>query len=153
MGKDNLREVELSQSVQREMAVLFSDIRSYTKLSESMHPKSVFELLNNYFSRIDTAITARSGFIDKFIGDAVMALFPEKADDSLRAAIAMRNRIDQFNQRQEQENNPPIHTGFGLHYGEVTLGSIGTMRRMQTTAIGDTVNLAARLESATSLQD
>lgn len=149
MGKEKLRDIELSQSVQKNMTVLFSDIRSYTSLSESMHPQDVFHLLNDYFSSIDTAITARHGFIDKFIGDAVMALFTGSVDDALRASIAMHNRIDQFNMRQEQAGRPVIHSGFGIHFGEVSLGSMGTMRRMQTTAIGDTVNIAARIESAT----
>lgn len=149
MRKENLRDVELSQSVQKDMTVLFSDIRSYTRLSESLPPQEVFELLNNYFSRIDTAITARHGFIDKYIGDAVMALFTGTADEALRAAIAMRNRIDQFNMRQVEDGKPEIHTGFGLHFGEVSLGSVGTMRRMQPTVIGDTANIAARIESAT----
>ncbi|MGE4194522.1 MAG: adenylate/guanylate cyclase domain-containing protein [Pseudodesulfovibrio sp.] len=151
LGKEHLSDVDLSSSVQREMTILFSDIRSYTKLSEHLAPAQVFELLNDYFSSIDTAITARHGFIDKFIGDAVMALFTGSAEDALRAAIAMRGRIDKFNRKQREAGRPEILTGVGLHRGEVTLGSVGTMRRMQTTAIGDAVNLAARLESATKI--
>lgn len=149
LGKGNLADVELSTSVQREVTVLFTDIRSYTKLSEGMTPQQVFTLLNDYFVFASKPIEDNGGFIDVFIGDALMALFPRSAEDALSAAVAMRRELREFNAERRATGAKPVHAGYGLHFGEATLGTIGTHRRMQTTAIGDTVNLAARIESAT----
>lgn len=145
MGKTSLPDVELSDSVNCHMAVLFSDIRSFTRFSEGTGNQRVFRLLNDYFSSIDLSIKNNHGFIDKYIGDAVMALFPGAADDAVQGALDMRRHIDRFNERQQQIGDETIKTGIGIHFGEVTLGALGTMRRMQTTAIGDTVNLASRI--------
>ena len=149
LGKGNLKDVELSASVQSEVAVLFSDIRSYSTLSETMTSSKVFTLLNDYFVTVSKSITANKGFIDIFIGDALMALFPRSAEDALRAAVGMRYDLRDLNTRRRAEGQLPVRSGFGLHFGEATLGTIGTHDRMQTTAIGDTVNLAARIESVT----
>lgn len=149
LGKGNLKDVELSTSVQQNVAVLFSDIRSYTTISEGMTPQEVFALLNDYFVFASRPIDQNQGFIDIFIGDALMALFPFSVEHALRAAISMRKGLRDFNEQRRASGVKPIHAGYGLHFGEATLGTIGTHKRMQTTAIGDTVNLAARIESAT----
>lgn len=151
VGKGSLSDVELSTSVQRETAVLFSDIRSYTSLSESMTSNQIFNFLNDYFVFVSEPVTANKGFIDIFIGDALMALFPQSAEDALKAAIQMRLDLRDFNAAQRKEGLQPVHNGYGLHFGEVTLGTIGNFERMQTTAIGDTVNLASRIESVTKV--
>lgn len=149
LGKGSLQDVELSTSVERNVAVLFSDIRSYSTLSEKLTSQEVFTLLNDYFVTVSKSITANQGFIDIFIGDALMALFPRSAEDALRAAVGMRFDLRELNERRRAAGQLPVHSGFGLHFGEATLGTIGTHDRMQTTAIGDTVNLAARIESTT----
>ena len=149
LGKGSLQDVELSTSVEREVAVLFSDIRSYSTLSEKLTSQEVFTLLNDYFVTVSRSITANQGFIDIFIGDALMALFPRSAEDALRAAVGMRFDLRELNERRRATGHIPVRSGFGLHFGEATLGTIGTHDRMQTTAIGDTVNLAARIESVT----
>jgi len=149
IGKGNLQDVELGTSVQRQVGVLFSDIRSYTTLSESLGSHQVFDFLNDYFVFVSEPVTANRGFIDIFIGDALMALFPVSAEDALKAAIQMRLDLRVFNDARRSEGQPPVHSGYGLHWGEVTLGTIGSFERMQTTAIGDTVNLASRIESVT----
>ncbi len=151
LGKGSLKDVELSTCVQRQVTVLFSDIRSYTKLSEGMGARGVFTLLNDYFEHVSRPIDANGGFVDIFIGDAMMALFPESAEDALRAAVSMRRDLREFNERQREKGAKPVLAGYGLHRGEATLGTIGSRKRMQTTAIGDTVNLAARIESATKV--
>lgn len=149
LGKGDLQDVELSSSVQRDVTVLFSDIRSYSTLSESMESREVFQFLNDYFKTVSGPVATNHGFIDIFIGDALMALFPRSSEDALRAAIAMRRDLVDFSREKQKEGAPEVHCGYGLHFGEATLGAIGTYERMQTTAIGDTVNLAARIESVT----
>ncbi|BBD07547.1 PAS domain S-box [Desulfovibrio ferrophilus] len=149
VGKGSLHDVELSTSVQREVAVLFSDIRSYTTLSEGMTSEEVFSFLNDYFVFVSKPVRANEGFIDIFIGDALMALFPRSPEDALRSAVSMRYDLREFNDSRRKTGMPPVHCGYGLHFGEVTLGTLGTQERMQTTAIGDTVNLASRIESVT----
>jgi len=149
VGKGSLNDVELSTSVLREVAVLFSDIRSYTTMSEGMSSQEVFRFLNDYFVFVSGSVTSNEGFIDIFIGDALMALFPRAPEDALRAAVSMRLDLREFNDDRRKVGLPAVHCGYGLHFGEVTLGTIGTHERMQTTAIGDTVNLASRIESVT----
>lgn len=149
VGKGSLMDVELSTSVQRDITVLFSDIRSYTTLSEGMTHLEVFTFLNDYFVNVSKPVGSYEGFIDIFIGDALMALFPRSPEDALNAAIAMRFDLHQFNEERRSLGMPSVHCGYGLHFGGVTLGTIGTPDRMQTTAIGDTVNLASRIESVT----
>lgn len=142
-------DVELSTSVQRDITVLFSDIRSYTSLSEDMTHLEVFGFLNDYFVNASRPVGEHAGFIDIFIGDALMALFPRSPQDALEAAVQMRRDLREFNNQRREKGMPPVHCGYGIHYGGVTLGTIGTYDRMQTTAIGDTVNLASRIESVT----
>lgn len=149
MGRSSYSEVSLDSSLQQSLTVLFSDIRSYTSLSESLPPDKVIELLNAYFSQVNGPITQNNGFVDIFIGDALMALFPESVEDALRAVLDMRRSLKEFNKEQRESGSPVLHSGFGLHYGEVTMGTLGTSDRMQVTVIGDTVNLASRIESAT----
>lgn len=151
LGKGSLSDVVLSSCTQRLVTVLFSDIRSYTKLSEGMTAKEVFTLLNDYFVNVSEPVDANNGFIDIFIGDALMALFPASPEDALRAAISMRKGLREFNEQRRGKGAKPVRAGYGLHMGEATLGTIGTPKRMQTTAIGDTVNLASRIESATKV--
>jgi len=151
LNKDNLADVGLSDYVQKNMTILFSDIRSYTKISENMRPEEIFRLLNDYFGNINSSVIINKGFIDKFIGDAVMVLFPESPEHALMAAIGMNRRLKMYNKERERTGYIPVRSGFGLHYGEVTLGAVGTPDRMDTTVIGDTVNLTSRLETATKM--
>ena len=149
VGKGSLLDVDLSTSVQRDLTVLFSDIRSYTTLSEGMTHEEVFTFLNDYFACVSNPVVLNAGFIDIFIGDALMALFPRSPQDALRAAVNMRLDLRAFNESRQGTGMPPVRCGYGLHHGGVTLGTIGSHERMQTTAIGDTVNLASRIESVT----
>jgi class 3 adenylate cyclase len=114
-----------------------------------MESREVFQFLNDYFKTVSGPVATNHGFIDIFIGDALMALFPRSPEDALRAAIAMRRDLVDFSREKQKEGTPEVNCGYGLHFGEATLGAIGTYERMQTTAIGDTVNLAARIESVT----
>jgi class 3 adenylate cyclase len=141
------------------VTVLFSDIRNFTPMSESLAPQEVVELLNNYFSRACEPILEQGGTVDKFIGDAVMAVFgspaphPDHARRAITAALAMAARASDFQawiaRRFPGRDWQDFHIGIGLHTGEVVVGNVGSPQRFEFTAIGDTVNTASRLESLT----
>lgn len=152
LERDSILDVELGDQVQRNMTILFSDIRSFTSLSERMTPQENFNFLNSYLRRVSPIIRQHNGFIDKYIGDAVMALFPEKVEDALQAAINMQKEVANYNQAaRQQENHQPISMGIGLHTGTLMLGIIGGAERMEGTVISDAVNLASRIEGLTKL--
>jgi class 3 adenylate cyclase len=130
------------------MSILFSDIRSFTTLSESMMPDENFAFINAYLERMGPVIRDHNGFIDKYIGDAIMALF-KNADDALRAGLAMLDTLDQFNAGRRAAGQQPIAIGIGINTGSLMLGTIGERHRMDGTVISDAVNLAARVESLT----
>jgi class 3 adenylate cyclase len=153
MGKDSITEVNLGDQVQKFMTVLFVDIRSFTSLSERMSPRENFNFLNTYLGYMEPVIRQHRGFIDKFVGDSIMALFEQKAEDAIDAAIAMRQKLKEFNQLMEQTGRMTVDTGAGLHAGNLMLGVVGGEGRMETTVISDAVNLASRLEGLTREYD
>ncbi|WP_228042668.1 MULTISPECIES: response regulator [unclassified Tychonema] len=151
LGHESIVDVELGDQIQKEMTVLFSDIRSFTTISEAMTPQENFNFINSYLSRVSPVIRAYQGFIDKYIGDAIMALFPESADDAVRAAVEMQKQVIVYNQHRQLSNYAPIAIGIGLHAGTLMLGTIGEQERMESTVIADAVNLASRLEGLTKV--
>jgi signal transduction histidine kinase/class 3 adenylate cyclase/ActR/RegA family two-component response regulator len=151
LGQESIIDVKLGDNLQREMSVMFSDIRSFTSISEQMTPEENFAFINSYLGRVSPVIRKHRGFIDKYIGDAVMALFPESADDALQAAIEMQQEVTVFNQRRQANGYMPITIGVGVHTGNLMLGTIGEEQRMESTVIADAVNLASRLEGLTKL--
>ena len=134
--------------------VLFSDIRGFTSISEALVAQGTVSLLNDYFTLMVDCLVDEGGMLDKFIGDAIMAIFglpiPSDGDEdrAMRASIAMLTSLDQFNVERAINNQLPVHIGIGLHTDEVVSGNIGSPKRMNYTVIGDGVNLASRLESA-----
>jgi hemerythrin len=149
LGIEDIRKVEVGQQVERKMTILFADIRNFTALSETMSPQENFNFLNSYLIQMEPVITAHGGFIDKYVGDAIMALFPESPDAALRCALAMLERLEQYNDGRERAGYRPIKIGIGINTGIVILGTVGGAARMDGTVIGDAVNLAARLERLT----
>jgi class 3 adenylate cyclase len=139
----------------RDLSVLFSDIRSFTTISEGMAPDDLVESLNRYFNVMVDIIMNKGGIVDKYIGDAIMAFFgaPVKhEDDALKSVIAgleMEAGLADFNARQKAAGKPQWQIGIGINFGEVTVGNIGTEKKMDYTVIGDMVNLASRLEGLT----
>jgi adenylate cyclase len=139
--------------VNQTITVLFADIRGFTRISEHAPPEKIVSLLNRYFSAMTDIIFAHGGTLDKYLGDGLMALFgaptttPEDASNALNAAVAMQRRVMGINKELTDEGLPEIGVGMGLHTGEATIGYIGSERRSEYTAIGDTVNTASRLES------
>ena len=149
IGRTNISEVRLGDSMHRKLALLFTDICQFSSISEKMEPKDVFKLLNSYLSYMVPIIQQHKGFVDKYIGDAIMALFPESPNDALVAAIALRRALKKFNEGQAQIGGIEIACGTGLHFGELILGTIGDEARMEGTVVADSVNLASRIESLT----
>lgn len=146
LGRKDYSDIRLGDQIEGEMSVLFSDIRSFTSISEGMTPKESFDFINAYLGWMEPVIREHNGFIDKYIGDAIMAVFPEKADDALHAAIAMRNALDHFNHWAAESKGIRINTGIGIHTGKLMMGIVGTEGRLNGTVISDAVNLASRLE-------
>ncbi|PAX51120.1 GAF domain-containing protein [Brunnivagina elsteri] len=151
-----LGEDALMVGERKEVTILFSDIRGYTTLTENLGAAEVVSLLNQYFETMVEAVFNHEGTLDKFIGDALMAVFgaplpltENHAWKAVQAALEMRRRLEEFNQRRIIEQQPQIHIGIGLSSGEVVSGNIGSHKRMDYTVIGDGVNLSSRLESIT----
>jgi class 3 adenylate cyclase/HAMP domain-containing protein len=147
LEKKSIMDVSIGDSTSLKMSVLFSDMRDFTSISENMSPKENFDFLNNYLESMTPAINNNNGFIDKYIGDAVMALFPTSAEDSVKAALEMNKELINFNAARATSGGEKVNMGVGIHIGQLVLGTIGRETRMETTVISDTVNASARLES------
>lgn len=136
----------------REVTVMFCDIRGFTTLSENMPPERIVALLNEYFTGLEKCITAHGGVINKYIGDAVMALFgapvklAQHADDAFAAALDMRKSLEEMNRGFAAKGFPILRFGIGIHTGRVLAGNIGAANRIEYTVIGDSVNTASRIE-------
>jgi adenylate cyclase len=145
-----IENIKVGEASTRQMTILFCDIRGYTTLSETQTPQETFAMLNNYLDYMGHAIESCGGFIDKFIGDAIMALFDdETTDGALNAAIAMQAALKEFNETRYKQKLPTLDIGIGIHRGEVVLGTIGFTSRIASTVIGDAVNVASRVEGLT----
>lgn len=149
LNHSDIRQVRLGDQTETEMSILFTDIRAFTELSEKMTPGENFQFLNSYLKRVVPCITEEGGFVDKYIGDAIMALFSGPPERALRAAIAIQREVRLYNQDRQKQGYDPISVGIGLHYGRLMLGTIGSEERMESTVISDAVNTASRIERLT----
>ncbi len=149
LHKESILDVKLGDQLKRKMSILFSDIRDFTSMSELMTPEETFQFINDYLSCLEPAIVEHGGFIDKYIGDAIMALFSQSADDAVKAGISMLTRLEEYNQNRIQAGKIPIKIGIGINTGDLMLGTVGGKDRMDGTVISDAVNLASRLEGLT----
>lgn len=151
LGKSSILEASLGDCVKMPMTVLFSDIRSFTSISEGLSPEENYRFINEYFELMVPIIRDYDGFVDKFVGDAIMALFPGGPDDAAKAAVEMRRALRQYNQRRLELGGETLRVGIGIHAGEAMLGIVGDRYRMEGTVISDAVNLASRMQSLTKV--
>lgn len=149
LGKESITDVKMGEAVEREMSILFADICNFTTFAENMTPDDSFQFINSYMRCMEPAVMNHGGFVDKYVGDEIMALFDRSADDAVQAAIAMLQDLKEYNRTRERPDRPPIQIGIGINTGPVILGTVGGQHRSDSTAIGDTVNLASRLERLT----
>lgn len=151
LGKSDVTQVVLGEHVSKEMAVMFSDIRDFTSLAETLTPQDSFDFINAYLRHVSPEITANNGFVVKFLGDGLMAVFPGTADDAVNAGIAKCQKIQDFNTMRATQGYPQISAGIGIHIGHMMVGMIGDQHRLQADALSDCVNLSARLEGLTKI--
>ncbi|MDJ0555716.1 MAG: ATP-binding protein [Microcoleaceae cyanobacterium MO_207.B10] len=149
LNKDSIIDVELGDHVSKEMAVMFSDIRSFTALSETMTPQENFNFVNSYLGRVSPKIRDNNGFIVKYLGDGMMAVFPDGAEDAVKAGIAKIQEVTEYNINRKKQGYKPIKIGIGIHVGQMMVGMVGETARMQGDAFSDNVNLTSRLEGLT----
>lgn len=146
LGKASIVDVKFGDYTEARMTVFFLDIRNFTARSERMTPEATFRYINSFLEEFGPVVRANGGFIDKYLGDGFMAIFPDGADSAFSAALSMRDRLDSFNRRMNPAGHEPLRFGIGIHTGVLMLGTIGENLRMDTTVISDTVNTASRLE-------
>lgn len=156
IAKDGIHSIKPGNAERAEVTVLFSDIRGFTSIAESMSPDEVFRMLNKYLSYVEPPISANNGFIDKYMGDGIMALFEKtettrSAKFAIDAALQMQVGLEQYNLHRREDGKDPLAMGIGLHIGQVIIGTLGANDRMDSTAIGDAVNLASRIEGMTKM--
>ncbi|MBD2579533.1 adenylate/guanylate cyclase domain-containing protein [Oscillatoria sp. FACHB-1406] len=149
LRKESITDVQLGDHVSKIMAVMFSDIRSFTTLAEGMTPQENFNFVNAYLKRVSPEIRNHYGLIVKFLGDGMMAVFPDGADDAVAAGVAKLKRVQDYNEQRIARGYSPLNIGIGIHVGHMMLGMIGEESRMEGDALSDTVNLTARLEGLT----
>lgn len=146
LQKDSITNVNLGDHVRAEMAVMFSDIRGFTTLSEKMTARENFDFVNEYLKLVSPIVQKHEGFIVKFLGDGMMAIFPYGVADAVQAGVEKAKMVAAFNQQLAQRGYPPISVGIGIHTGTMMVGMIGEEMRMQGDAFSDNVNLTSRIE-------
>ena len=149
LGRERITEVELGDFAQREVTVFFSDIRDYTGLAERMTPEENYRFVNAFNGRMGPIIQKNQGFVNQYLGDAIMAIFTENPADALKAAVEMQQDLHKYNAERHKKGRAPIRIGVGLHSGSLIMGIIGDRKRMDAATISDTVNTASRIESLT----
>lgn len=149
IGRKNIVDVELGDYVERNVSVLFTDIREYTGIAEKMSPKENFDFVRTYVERMGPIIQENNGFVNQYLGDGIMAIFDQSVDESLQATISMQLAIDQINKERAEKNQQAIKVGMGIASGPLIMGIIGDERRKDPTTIATTVNVASRIEGLT----
>ena len=149
LGHNVITDVKLGDQVEKIVTVLFSDIREYTTIAEQMTPQENFRFVCSFNERMGPFIRRHNGFINQYLGDAIMAIFPGNASDALAAAVCMQKELLEFNNTRQLNNQAPIQIGVGMHTGPLIMGITGDDQRLDACTISDTVNIAARLESLT----
>ncbi|MEL6671361.1 MAG: ATP-binding protein [Bacteroidota bacterium] len=149
LGRESILDVKLGDQTERNVSVLFSDIRSYTTLSESMTPEENFNFINAYVGRMGPPIKQNRGIVNQYLGDGIMALFPREPEDAVKAALEMQREIARYNLKRGAADRMLLRVGMGIHTGSLRMGIIGDIERLDAAIVSDTVNTAARLEGLT----
>jgi len=149
LGKETLTDVKLGDQVEKIVTVLFTDIRDFTTLSEKMTPEENFKFVSSFNARLGPVIRSNNGFINQYLGDSIMAIFPDNPEDALRAAVGMQKEVHELNKERKEAGLTIIRAGIGMHTGSLIMGITGDEFRMDAATISDTVNTAARIESLT----
>ncbi|MFI5187727.1 MAG: adenylate/guanylate cyclase domain-containing protein [Chitinophagales bacterium] len=149
LGKEAITDVRLGDQVEKIVTVLFTDIRDFTTLSEKMTPEENFHFISSFNARLGPVIRSNKGFINQYLGDSIMAIFPESPDDALQAAINMQKAVHELNKERRSKGLPVIKSGIGMHTGSLIMGITGDESRLDAATISDTVNTASRIESLT----
>ena len=155
IAPQGIESIQLGNVTEEELTILFCDIRGFTAIAESQEARETFEWLNAFFTKMNDCITSHGGFIDKYLGDAIMSVFDKRkshAMDAIEAAVAMQESLQKFNaSRQKYNLENPLNIGTGINTGIGMIGTLGSDRRMDSTVIGDVVNTASRLENLTKI--
>ncbi len=149
LGKERLTDVKLGDQAEKMVTVLFTDIRDFTTLSEQMTPEENFRFVSSFNARLGPIIRSHNGFINQYLGDSIMAIFPDNPEDALLAAIHMQKAVHSLNEERKKAGLSLIKAGIGMHTGSLIMGITGDEYRMDAATISDTVNTAARIESLT----
>ena len=149
LGKENIMEVNLGDQIEKEVTILFTDIRDYTSLSEGMSPKENFEFLNAFLSQIGPIVRKNRGFVMQYLGDGLMSIFVHEPGDAIRASVEMLSQIESYNLARVTKARNQISVGIGMHTGKLMLGVIGDNKRMDVNVVSDSVNTASRMEGLT----
>ncbi len=149
LEKSSLIDIGLGDYVTGEMTVMFSDLRGFTSISETMTPEENFAFINSYLGRVSPVVRQHQGFIIKYLGDGIHAVFPRCADDGVQAGIDKLMQVNDYNAYRHRKNRLPIGVGIGVNTGHMMVGMVGEQHRMQGDAFSDDVNLTSRLEGLT----
>lgn len=149
LKKDSLVDIHLGDHVTDEMTVMFSDLRSFTTISENMTPQQNFDFINTYLGRVSPMVRKNGGFIVKYLGDGIMAIFPGNANTGVQAGIDKLKQVNLYNAERIKKNRIPISIGIGVNTGNMMVGMVGEAGRMQGDAFSDDVNLTSRIEELT----
>lgn len=151
LNKQSILDVRVGDFVDQPMSVVFTDIRDFTRLSERLTPEESFRFLNSYLEKISPAVRTHGGFIDNFLADGILAIFPESPKDAVEAALDITQRLHLYNEGRVEAGYEALRVGVGIHFGPLALGTIGNPDQMRGTVISDTANTASRLEALTKV--
>ncbi len=149
IGRESISDARIGDYTNKEFSIVFSDIRNYTGLSEKLTPEENFNFINGYVGRMGPSIKNYQGFINQYLGDAILAIYPKEVEYALDSAISMQGAIQHYNAERKIKGRNEIAVGMGLHTGELILGIIGDVDRADPATLADTVNIASRMEGLT----
>jgi len=149
LEKQSIIDIDLGNYVTGEMTIMFSDLRGFTTISETMTPQENFAFINSYLGRVSPVVREHNGFIIKYLGDGIHAVFPRSADDAVQAGIDKLLQVNEYNDYRQRKGRLPIGVGIGVNTGHIMVGMVGEEHRMQGDSFADDVNLTARMEGLT----